>query len=62
MALVHYGFSREEAMWMPVTEFQDYILLINQQIEEENGEMTSAEHQDDTPKTFQDVFRGVHLT
>ncbi len=48
---------------MPVTEFQDYILLINQQIEEENGEMSATEsHQDDTPKTFQDVFRGVHLT
>lgn len=59
MALVHYGFSREEVMWMPITEFQDYILLINQQVDAENGEsMTNSEsHKSDTP-TINDVFKG----
>lgn len=46
-------------MWMPITEFQDYILLINQQVDAENGEsMTNSEsHKSDTP-TINDVFKG----
>jgi hypothetical protein len=58
MSLVHYGFSREEVMWMPVTEAQDYILLINQQIERENGEIESPEHQQTDTPTVNDVFKG----
>lgn len=60
MALVHYGFSREEVYWMPITEFQDYILLINQQVEQENGETIEAQQsqkKNDTP-TINDVFKG----
>lgn len=58
MSLVHYGFSREEVMWMPITEMNDYILLINQQIEQENGEMTdSTQPKDETP-TINSVFKG----
>jgi len=29
MALVHYGFSREELYYMPLTEFLDYIKILN---------------------------------
>lgn len=58
MSLVHYGFSREEVMWMPITEMNDYILLINQQIEQENGEMAdSTQPKDETP-TINSVFKG----
>lgn len=61
MALVHYGFSREEVMWMPVTEMNDYILLINEQIEKENGEdETGQREKTDTP-TIKDIFRGSAL-
>ncbi len=59
MSLVHYGFSREEVMWMPVTEMQDYILLINQQIEQENGETAAQEHQQTDTPTVNDVFKGT---
>ena len=66
MSLVHYGFSREEVMWMPITEMNDYILLINQQIEQENGELAdsvfvaldaSTQPKDETP-TINSVFKG----
>ena len=58
MSLVHYGFSREEVMWMPITEMNDYILLINQQIEQENGELSdSTQPKDETP-TINSVFKG----
>lgn len=45
---------------MPITEFQDYILLINQQVEQENGESleeTQSQKKNDTP-TINDVFKG----
>lgn len=60
MALVHYGFSREEALWMPLPEVQDYVLLINQQIEEENEQLaarSAGAEKPDAP-TISDVFRG----
>ena len=58
MSLVHYGFSREEVMWMPITEMQDYILLINQQIDQENGEMEDSIHPKDETPTINSVFKG----
>lgn len=60
MALVHYGFSREEALWMPLPEVQDYVLLINQQIEEENEQIASGRSMAEKPEapTISDVFRG----
>lgn len=58
MALVHYGFSREETLWMPITEVNDYILLINEQIEKENGEVESGTREKNETPTFNDVFRG----
>lgn len=60
MALVHYGFSREEALWMPLPEVQDYVLLINQQIEEENEQVSASYHTAQKPEapTISDVFRG----
>lgn len=58
MSLVHYGFSREEVMWMPITEMQDYILLINQQIDQENGEAASSTQPKDETPTINSVFKG----
>jgi hypothetical protein len=58
MSLVHYGFSREEVMWMPITEMQDYILLINQQIEHENGETADSSQPEDETPTINSVFKG----
>lgn len=61
MSLVHYGFSREEALWMPVNEFYDYIQLINEQIDKENEESQSVSNSSnkESPKTFNDVFKGM---
>ena len=58
MSLVNYGFSREEVMWMPITEMQDYILLINQQIDQENGEASSSTQPKDETPTINSVFKG----
>lgn len=61
MSLVHYGFSREEVLWMPLTEAQDYIHLINQQVEEEKNEtVDDTPHINETP-TIKDVYRNFHL-
>lgn len=58
MALVKYGFSREEVLWMPVSEMYDYIQLINNQIEEENkAQQNSSREPNETP-TLSDVYRG----
>lgn len=35
MQMVHYGFSRDEVYFMPISELNDYIKLLNQSIEEE---------------------------
>lgn len=59
MSLVHYGFSREEVMWMPITEVQDYILLINEQVEKDKGETEAPEHQKTDTPTVNDVFKGT---
>lgn len=29
LTLIHYGFSREELYYMPLTEFMDYIKILN---------------------------------
>ena len=59
MALVKYGFTREEVMWMPISEMYDYIQLINNQIEEEKEANSSKtlNEKSDTP-TLRDVYRG----
>ena len=54
MSLIHYGFSREEVYWMPIEELNDYITLLNQQVEKEKG--TEVSSQKEAPKTFADVF------
>lgn len=60
MSLVHYGFSREEALWMPIPELQDYVQLINEQVEAENNELASNQpSQKEQPKMLGDVFRGT---
>ena len=61
MSLVHYGFSRQEALWMPIPELQDYVQLINEQIEEENEAIanSNSSSEKESPKMLGDVFRGT---
>lgn len=39
LALVKQGFSREEIFYMPLTEINDYIRILNEQHEEEKDEI-----------------------
>lgn len=41
LALVKNGFSREEIFFMPISEMNDYIRLINKAVEEENNEINN---------------------
>lgn len=61
MSLVHYGFSRQEALWMPIPELQDYVQLINEQIEEENEAIANnnSSSEKESPKMLGDIFRGT---
>lgn len=42
--MVHYGFTREEVYFMPITELQDYIKILNEQHEEEEQARLNAMH------------------
>ena len=42
LQLIHYGFSRDEVYFMPITELQDYIKMINQTYEEEEEARRTA--------------------
>jgi hypothetical protein len=42
LQLIHYGFSRDEVYFMPITEVQDYIKIINQTYEEEEEARRNA--------------------
>lgn len=35
LTLVHYGFTREELYYMPLTEYMDYIKILNDETPEE---------------------------
>ena len=39
LTLVKQGFTREEIFYMPLTEMQDYIRILNNNIEEEQNEI-----------------------
>lgn len=43
---------------MPISEVNDYILLMNEQIEAENGEQETGERERTDTPTIKDVFRG----
>jgi len=42
LALVKQGFSRDEIFFMPISEMQDYIKILNQQTEEINNNIEST--------------------
>ena len=42
LQLIHYGFSRDEVYFMPITELQDYVKIINQTYEEEEEARRNA--------------------
>ena len=47
LSLVHYGFSREEIYFMPITEFISYIKLINEErIEVEKETQSNTNNSD----------------
>lgn len=39
LALVKHGFTREEIFFMPISEYQDYIRILNDEAEKEENEM-----------------------
>lgn len=50
MALIKQGFTREELYYMPWGEVQDYIRLLNSQIERENAAISSAANTPSSPE------------
>ena len=50
LQMVHYGFTREEVYFMPITELQDYIKILNEQHEEEEQARLNAMHSNSAPQ------------
>ena len=47
LSLVHYGFSREELYYMPLTEFMDYIKILNDERIEMNDDLENGKYDSD---------------
>ena len=45
MALVKQGFTREELYFMPISEYQDYIKILNDENERQEAEMRKIENE-----------------
>ena len=48
LALVKNGFSREEVFFMPISEMNDYIRLINKAVEEDNNEIDNTDNNENS--------------
>lgn len=48
LALVKNGFSREEVFFMPISEMNDYIRLINKAVEEDNNGIDNADNNENS--------------
>ena len=48
LALVKNGFSREEVFFMPISEMNDYIRLINKAVEEDNNEKDNTDNNENS--------------
>ena len=55
LTLVKQGFTREEIFYMPLTEIQDYIRILNNNIEEEQNEIDRMKAESSSSNNINDL-------
>ena len=55
LTLVKQGFTREEIFYMPITEIQDYIRILNNNIEEEQNEIDRMKAESSSSNNINDL-------
>ena len=55
LTLVKQGFTREEIFYMPLTEIQDYIRILNNNIEEEQNEIDRMKTESNSSNNVNDL-------
>ena len=55
LTLVKQGFTREEIFYMPLTEMQDYIRILNNNIEEEQNEIDRMKAENSSSNNINDL-------
>lgn len=55
LTLVKQGFTREEIFYMPLTEIQDYIRILNNNIEEEQNEIDRMKSENSSSNNVNDL-------
>ena len=55
LTLVKQGFTREEIFYMPLTEIQDYIRILNNNIEEEQNEIDRMKAESNSSNNINDL-------
>jgi predicted RNase H-like nuclease (RuvC/YqgF family) len=55
LTLVKQGFTREEIFFMPLTEIQDYIRILNNNIEEEQNEIDKMKAESSSSNNINDL-------
>ena len=55
LTLVKQGFTREEIFYMPLTEIQDYIRILNNNIEEEQNEIDRMKAESNSSNNVNDL-------
>ena len=55
LTLVKQGFTREEIFYIPLTEIQDYIRILNNNIEEEQNEIDRMKTESNSSNNVNDL-------
>ena len=55
LTLVKQGFTREEIFYIPLTEIQDYIRILNNNIEEEQNEIDRMKAESNSSNNVNDL-------
>ena len=55
LTLVKQGFTREEIFYIPLTEIQDYIRILNNNIEEEQNEIARMKAESSSSNNVNDL-------
>ena len=55
LTLVKQGFTREEIFYMPLTEMQDYIRILNNNVEEEQNEIDRMKAENSSSNNINDL-------
>ena len=55
LTLVKQGFTREEIFYIPLTEIQDYIRILNNNIEEEQNEIDRMKTESNSSNSANDL-------